>query len=258
MQTPEIIFFDIDGTLVDLDSHQPSPNTLEALRRLQQRGIRICIATGRSPMALPQLPGIQMDAYLTYNGSLCRTREALIFARPIPAPTIRQILRNAEHLHKPVTIATASELASNGYDPDLAAYFSFAHLQLQVTPNFDEIAQQEIYQMMLPCRESEYGDILAGTQGVKILSWWENAGDIVPSASGKGAAIAKLLEHWNIPKERAMAFGDGNNDVEMFQAVGTGVAMANASPALKAVARDTCGHVAQDGIYHYCLSNDLI
>ena len=55
-----------------------------------------------------------------------------------------------------------------------------------------------------------------------------------------------------------MAFGDGNNDIEMLEAVGTGVAMANASPRLKEIAADICGHVADDGIYHYCMEHQLI
>jgi len=40
--------------------------------------------------------------------------------------------------------------------------------------------------------------------------------------------------------------------------VGTGVAMENASEKLKAVATDHCGHVAEDGIYYYCVEHGLI
>ena len=58
--------------------------------------------------------------------------------------------------------------------------------------------------------------------------------------------------------EDAMAFGDGNNDIEMFQAVGHSVAMGNASADLKAIASEVCGTCAEDGIYHYCKENGLI
>lgn len=44
----------------------------------------------------------------------------------------------------------------------------------------------------------------------------------------------------------------------MLQAVGAGVAMENASPELKAVATEICGHVAGDGVYHYCLEHGFI
>ena len=44
----------------------------------------------------------------------------------------------------------------------------------------------------------------------------------------------------------------------MLQVVGTGVAMSNASPRLKIVADEVCGHVAEDGIYYYCRQHGLI
>lgn len=67
-----------------------------------------------------------------------------------------------------------------------------------------------------------------------------------------------MLKHYGIDKSQAMAFGDGNNDIEMLKAVGNGIAMANASDDLKAVADEICGDVSEDGIYHYCLEKRLI
>ena len=55
-----------------------------------------------------------------------------------------------------------------------------------------------------------------------------------------------------------MAFGDGDNDLELLQTAGLGVAMGNASPRLQAVARDVCGSVDQDGIYFYCKKLGLL
>ena len=67
-----------------------------------------------------------------------------------------------------------------------------------------------------------------------------------------------MLEDIGSVRAQAMAFGDGNNDIEMFQAVDMGVAMENASDDLKAVAADTCDHVAEDGVYRYCVKHSLI
>lgn len=71
MQQIKIIFFDIDGTLIDMQSKHISPRTVEALHRLRSNGIRLCIATGRAPVTLPDFGGAEFDAYLTFNGSLC-------------------------------------------------------------------------------------------------------------------------------------------------------------------------------------------
>ena len=50
MHKPRIIFFDIDGTLIDMENKRITERTLDALRRLQQNGILLAIATGRSPL----------------------------------------------------------------------------------------------------------------------------------------------------------------------------------------------------------------
>ena len=65
-------------------------------------------------------------------------------------------------------------------------------------------------------------------------------------------------EYYGFDKAEAVAFGDGNNDIEMLQAVGDAVAMGNASAELKAVATEVCRPVTEDGVYWYCVENGLI
>lgn len=74
----------------------------------------------------------------------------------------------------------------------------------------------------------------------------------------KGIGVNKVLEYYDIDKSQAMAFGDGNNDIEMFEQVGHPIAMGNASDDLKAISEQICGHVAEDGIYYFCKENNLI
>ena len=67
-----------------------------------------------------------------------------------------------------------------------------------------------------------------------------------------------MLKYFGYTKEEAIAFGDGTNDVEMFLEVGCGVAMENATDALKSVATEICPHVKEDGIMQYCKKIGLI
>lgn len=60
-------FFDIDETLINIGAKGMSPKTRETLQRLQEKGIKICIATGRSPMEVTDFSGVEFDAYLIYN-----------------------------------------------------------------------------------------------------------------------------------------------------------------------------------------------
>lgn len=258
MEQIKIAFFDVDGTLVDMKKKKISPKTVETLQRLRRRGILICMATGRTPVTVPKFDGVEFDAYLTFNGSLCYNSTDVMFSNAIPSEDVQKLIRNAAAMGRPVSIATKDRLAANGYDDDLAEYYSFAGIPLEVTDDFNAVARQEVYQVMLGCRASDHQALLQGVAGARITGWWDRAVDVIPANCSKGRGIEKILEYYGIRKEEAIAFGDGNNDLEMLQAVGIGVAMENGSPQLKAVASEVCGHVADDGIYHYCLRNGLI
>ena len=258
MNRIRIAFFDIDGTLVDFNTRQISAKTLEALIRLRANRVKLCLATGRSPLALPHFSGIEFDAFLTFNGSYCYDSEQVLFSNPIPHEDILKLIENSAGINRPVCIATKNRLAANGTDNDLADYFGIAGLEVEVANDFNDLLQEEIYQVMMGCYESEYSSVMKDVHHAKIAAWWDRAVDIIPANGGKGIAIEKVLEHYHIAPEEAIAFGDGNNDIEMLNAVGTGIAMANASEQLKAVADNVCGHVSDDGIYYYCLENGLI
>ena len=251
MRKTRIIFFDIDGTLIDMEKKQVTPLMLDTLHRLQANGIRLAIATGRSPMTVPlwDFPGVQFDVLVTFNGAYCYDKNRVLFASPIPAEDVRTLRRNAAALGRPLCVATESTLAANGNEQDLDDYFAVAKIPVPVTPDFDTIASGTVYQIMMGGRKDEYSRILQDVRGAKIAAWWDRAVDIIPAAGGKGNGIAAVLQAYGIPKADAMAFGDGNNDLEMFGAVGTCVAMANGSADLKAAATHLCGSCAEDGIY---------
>lgn len=84
MDTIKIIFFDIDGTLIDMKRKQISEKMLETLIRLKERNIILCLSTGRGPMTLPHFDGWEPDVFLTFNGSYCYNRQQAIYRHPIP------------------------------------------------------------------------------------------------------------------------------------------------------------------------------
>ena len=254
----KIIFFDIDGTLVDPESGMVSDKTIFALTRLKERGIKICLSTGRAPSAVPDFGQLRFDAYCTYNGSLCYAGSEILHSNPIAAADVAQVIRNAAGIGRPVSVATRNRLAANGWDPDLADYYRLAKLELTVASDFDAACQEDVYQILSVCRRTDHAALLDGAQGVKIAVSWDRAVDVIPASGGKGVAIAKVLAYFGLDASQSMAFGDSQNDLEMLKSVGVGVAMGNATAQLKAVADDMCGTVSEDGIYHYCLSRGLI
>lgn len=258
MNKIKIIFFDIDGTLIDVNKKAISDKTVETLLRLKERGVKICIATGRAPGSVPKFDGVDFDAFLTFNGSYCFNSSDVILSTPIPKVDVEKMIENATRINRPVSIAGKDRVVANGTDKDLSDYFGFAKQETPVSDDFDEVLKGEIYQMMMGGRKDEYDDILKDVENARITAWWDRAVDIIPANGGKGKGIEAILEYYGIDRSESMAFGDGGNDIEMLQTVGTGVAMGNALDNVKAIADEICGTSADDGIYHYCLENGLI
>ena len=69
-----------------MEKKRITERTLDALRRLQQNGILLAVATrGVPPLIVPKFDGVEFDVFLTYNGSYCYDRRGDIFASPHPA-----------------------------------------------------------------------------------------------------------------------------------------------------------------------------
>lgn len=208
-----------------------SKKVLEALIRLKENGIKICVATGRPPIQVPRFPNVEFDVFLTYNGSYCFDKDQDIFSNPLKREDVYTIINNAGKIGRPFSLATKTRLVSNGTDQDLSDYYEISGQKVKIADDFDAVADgEEIYQIMLGCRKGEYDAVMKDVKEAKIAAWWD----------------------------QAMAFGDGNNDIEMLKMVGRGVAMGNASMELKAAADDVCGDVAEDGIYSYLNACGLI
>ena len=258
MDSVKIIFFDIDGTLLDPRTGRISEKNIYTLKQLEEKGIKQCIVTGRPPACLPDFGELRFDVLATFNGCFCRTDTETIYSNPIDPAEVRIVLENAAALGRPVSVAVRDRLAANGIDRDLADYYRISNLELTVAGDFEETCREDVYQIMLGSREAEHAAILRGAEHVKLAISWERAVDVIPRTGGKGTAIRQILAHYHLDRSQALAFGDGSNDVEMLQAVGTGVAMGNAADRLKAVADRICGPVSEDGIYHYCVEHGLI
>ncbi len=61
----------------------------------------------------------------------------------------------------------------------------------------------------------------------------------------------ELLDRLGVAKQNAIGIGDGHNDIHLFNAVGTKVAMGNAVAELQSVAEQVIGSVKEDGLAAY-------
>ena len=93
-------------------------------------------------------------------------------------------------------------------------------------------------------------------QSLKIGTYYYD--EVISLLAGKGKAMQKIQELLKINKEDMMCFGDGVNDISMFQECGQAIAMANSVAKLKEVATSICPITSQDGIYKTLVKNKII
>ena len=89
------VFFDIDDTLISFKTHKMPESTKKALNLLREKGIKIFIATGRSPFALPVIKHIldfEFDGYVMLNGQYCIIDNRVIHDKALPKESFKDIL----------------------------------------------------------------------------------------------------------------------------------------------------------------------
>ena len=249
----QIAFFDIDGTLVDMDWRKMTETMRQTLITLHEKGIRLVIATGRPPFRVPAFEGVSFDAYMTFNGSCCYDKDGnIIHSCCIPSADVVRIVANAERIHHPCVVAGRNRFLCNGADRNLIDYFGISGQVPRKDPDFDSFLETEdIYQIMCGCVKEEYDAVLNGVNGAEITAWWPRAVDIIPKGSGKNIGVETILSYFGLQKEQAIAFGDGGNDVPMLRMAGIGVAMGNSTEDVKAAVPYVCPSVKEEGITQF-------
>ena len=79
----------------------------------------------------------------------------------------------------------------------------------------------------------------------------KNIIEVFKNDTNKATAIEKLATYFNIEQKDIVAFGDGDNDIEMLTYAGVGVAMENAIDKLKEVANHVTKTNKESGVAHY-------
>ena len=243
------VFFDIDGTLLSFVTHQMSAGTIEACRRLNERGIKVFISTGRPKIIIPHLP-IQIEGYVTMNGGLCLVGDEVVYSAPIPREDATTWLKFAKANH----VATMSITKDKMYGNELTETVLAIHKQLdfKLPPIVDEesILDEEFYQFIGVFEADKDASVCEMLPHCSLPRWHPAFSDIVLKGGTKAVGIEKMLQRYGWDRSEIMAFGDGHNDIEMLEYAGTGVAMGNAADEVKGHADYVTTDVDHEGVLH--------
>lgn len=242
------VFFDIDGTLLSHTRGDVPPDARAALSALAEKGIRVFVATGRHIQEIEALPvrDIPFDGYVLLNGQLCLDAgRKRIFCNPVDSADVRRMLPAFEGRETPAVFVEENRLYANFSNERIAS------VQRDIStgvPRIGTYGGEPIYQMTVFTDADTAHALLRRLAHCKMTQWHPYGFDILPDDGGKAAGMREILAHFAISEADVMAFGDGENDVDMLRLAGVGVAMGNAADAAKRSADYVTGDIDAGGV----------
>lgn len=243
-----LIASDMDGTLLDEHGEVP-PETYDLILALREKGVHFAASSGRRFDRLCQFFAPVRDKmdFVAANGAQVYVDGELVDREVFSHLGIRRLAKTVgkfESLHMALFDDEKSFLLD---DED-----KFVREIDKDLPNAERIwylpgPDVSILKISIYCEDGhvmDYAYALSRELGDEFLfapsgTHWIDA---LQRGVNKATGIEQVMAHHGITRNEVMAFGDSMNDYEIIRFVGTGCAMANGRPALKAVANRVIGY----------------
>lgn len=262
-----LVFFDVDGTLVTRNNYIPK-STKIAVRRLKENGSIPVIATGRAPVLIWEIiEELEIDSYIAMNGQYIVYKNQVIYENPIDMDLVDGVVELAVKRKDGILLSTSDEIIANsaislinrgslyaflkglvGLIPDRVKV-KLWHRMMKKAPEKEAYENKEIFMMNINANQKEqkayeqiFGDYLTFTRANEMSM------DIINKGTSKATGIERFMAELGVSHQNTYAFGDGLNDVEMLRYVNTGVAMKNGFEELKLHADFVTDSVFNNGI----------
>ena len=246
----KIVFFDIDDTLRNSKTGFIPTSIPTVFQQLREKGILTGIATGRGIFGVvPEICELKPDFFVTLNGAYIEDKKGnVIDSNKISKDKVESYIAWTKEVgidyglvgSHTAKLSTRTELISEAIDP--------IYPDLDVDPDFYE--KEDIYQMWTFEERGDdliLPDTLAST--LRMVRWHEHSSDVVPISGSKAAGVAKVVEHLGLKPENVMVFGDGLNDLELFDYAGISIAMEVSHEKIKEKADYITKTLEEDGIF---------
>jgi Cof subfamily protein (haloacid dehalogenase superfamily) len=232
------------------------PRTLRALAGAHDAGLRVIVVTGRMVQSLRRVlaPAGLRDPVVCYQGAVVAEADGTWLRHvPIEVGLAREALEAVGAEGYEPNVYVDDELYVARVTPEAEAYATFQHLEIH--PVGDLVAWLDRAPTKLVCvgdpdaldglgdrMRERFGDRLYITKSLPYFL------ELATAGVTKGSGLAFLAGHLGFTPERTIAFGDGENDVELMEWAGYSVAVENAHERVKAVADWICPPAAEEGV----------
>jgi 5-amino-6-(5-phospho-D-ribitylamino)uracil phosphatase len=254
----KLIVFDIDGTIQD-SNHQLHPFTKDVLLKLHDTKIPFTLATGKNLPAVKTLAEtleIKIPLILS-NGCVLQSVDGDVLEKSLlPIELTHQIIEICEkgnwdlaiYLDDGIYIRKMNhnlELLIDYGTPGLIEVGDWANIEKRLCDAHKCLAVERSSPSRVYELETIFEKELRGK--VEFCHSLEDILEVMPKGVSKLSAISKISKIMNLTLEEVMTFGDGNNDVEMLEGAGLGIALENGSEMAKASANLTVASCDEQG-----------
>lgn len=255
----KLIALDIDGTLLS-SQRKPLDSTMKALKVLREAGHLVTIATGRSRLlAGDVIHQLGCTNYIICNGSAGFLDHEQVYKHTLDREALSRMIDFASERKIDIMLFGLDSFGRvTNFDGEKVrnAMSSFGQQAPEYEPEY--FSQHEVYQGCAFYDQSMDAEFEAAFPEFRLVRWHENSVDIIPNPGSKAQTILALAKKVGIKPENIVTFGDGNNDIEMLDLAGTGVAMGNAANHVKEAANLVTDTNDQDGIYKALRQLELV
>lgn len=255
----KLVILDIDGTLIGKQTGITEP-VLEAIQQAQALGVQFALATGR--MYRSALPYYQQIAstlpLISYQGALIKNPldGRVLLHYPVSVARTLEVLEYLEEQSLAVHLYINDHLYVRSMTPASQLYGERTGVEVQVVGDLRSILTAEPTKVLaLTSGEVVTDQVLAElasryrSDELYLTKSDPTFVEVANPLANKGLAVKFLAEQClNLMPEEVMTVGDQQNDVEMLQYAGIGVAMGNATPKVQAFANWVAPSVREDGV----------
>jgi Cof subfamily protein (haloacid dehalogenase superfamily) len=253
----KLIAADLDGTLMGKDAIISS-KVKDAVRRAMDKGVRFTIATGRAfGSTLPFAEELGINAPLIcYQGGLIKDRLSgqVIHEHSLPLPLAQEVIRFTRQRGLHLNVYLDGRAYVERMTPEARHYTGIAKAAVYPVGDMLAFLDRDPMKFIIVLSDdratepliAELGTLFAGQMW--FVRSYPRFVEGIPLGVSKGHALARLADHLGISLAETIGIGDNDNDLELVGQAGLGVAMGNASPALKAAADYIAPPVDKDGV----------
>ena len=216
-------------------------------------GVQVFLCTGRHALEIEEenmLPGITVDGAVYMNGQLCELQGQIVRETPIPAGDLSALKQFLQKKNCSCIFLEKDRMYANCVNSRMEVEQAKIGTAVPAVRDISDLENRRIYQVIPFVNEEEEEELLRQMPHCRTKRWGDAVVDLMSRTGGKENGIRALCAAIGITPEETIAFGDAENDLEMLQLAGIGVAMGNALPQVRACADMVTDTVENDGIAH--------